>query len=350
MSSHGRRDLIAAAFLGVALLFPDFLQAQDTATVRTNSARARVPRSTAGSRNEQASLLPPSVPVKSPVEFFRELLQMSATERVAALTNRSVESRKVIMAKLKEYAVLDANERELRLQVTELRWYLWPLMNMPATNRFMQLTNIPAGQRVLVESRLKEWDSLPEDVRKELLDNEATRNFFTQLQGRTAEQQQHILATMPAAQRQALQQGIDKWNRLTEEQRRDLGDRFNQFLVLTEQERDKVLKTLSGPERRQIEKTLQTFGRLPAKERAECIESFEKFANLGLVQRQQFLRNAERWRQMTPNERQAWRELVKKVPSAASPVGLPPLPPEIPPLPAMTHSSQPAPPVATNGN
>jgi hypothetical protein len=352
MSFGGRRGFFAGALLGATLAVPILLRAQDAATTaRSNSSRPSLAHSPSGSKDDRSPPLPPNIPIKSPVEFFRELLAMTPSERSAALTNRAPESRKMILTKLKEYAALDADERELRLQVTELRWYLWPLMNTPATNRLGQLTNVPAGQRILVESRLKEWDALPDEVRKELLENEATRKYFTEIQGRTPEQQKRILAAMPPAQRQALQQGIDKWNGLTDEQRRNLSDRFNQFLVLTEPERDKVLTSLSQPERRQIEKTLQAFSRLPAKERAECIQSFEKFASLSLVQRQLFLRNAERWRQMTPNERQAWRDLVKKVPSALTPRDMPPLPPDLPPLPVMTtHSSHPAPPVATNGN
>jgi hypothetical protein len=52
-------------------------------------------------------------------------------------------------------------------------------------------------------------------------------------------------------------------------------------------------------------------------------------------QREQFLKNAERWKAMTPAERQRWRELVRQVPMwPPEPPALdePPLPP-MPPLP-----------------
>ena len=107
-------------------------------------------------------------------------------------------------------------------------------------------------------------------------------------------------------------------------------------------EKEKALKTLSEPERQQIEKTLQTFGNLGPEQRARCISSFAKFASLSLEERQQFLKNAERWKLMPPSERQAWRQLVRELP--------PPLPPRLPPpLPPLMQSRSPRQ-VVTNGN
>ena len=60
---------------------------------------------------------------------------------------------------------------------------------------------------------------------------------------------------------------------------------------------------------------------MPPDQRAQCIRSFEKFASLSLAERQQFLKNAERWKLMSPSERQAWRELVNQT-AAAPAAGL----------------------------
>jgi len=332
-----------AALIGSALLLPVSLLAQQVtnAPARGHSSSPRAPvRSPSPRPGPQPPPAPPAM--KSPVEFFRELLAMNGAERQAALTNRSPESRKVILAKLREYASLNSDERELRLQVTELRWYLWPLMNVPPTNRPAELAGIPPAFRPLVERRLSEWDKLSPDVRGKLLENEATIRYFTEIQDLSNERKQRVLETLTPAQRRKLEEGIDKWNKLGDAERQQLAVDFNQFFNLTEPERERALRTLSVPERRQIEKALQTFGRLPAAERARCLSSFEKFANLSLFQRQQFLQNAARWRLMTPVERQAWRELVTKV--------SPPLPPDLPPLPATTRSTQPSPAMATNGN
>src|SRR5215831_2341845 len=97
---------------------------------------------------------------KCPVDTFRELLAMSASERNQFLTNRSLVSQRMIQAKIKEYLELKPEMRELRLRATELRWYLVPLMNAAATNRTAQLAAIPEQVRPLVEDRLRLWDTL----------------------------------------------------------------------------------------------------------------------------------------------------------------------------------------------
>ena len=136
--------------------------------------------------------MPPLPLAQSPISFFRELLAMNPAERKQALTNRSPEVRSSILAKVREYESLKPDERELRLRVTELRWYLRPLMTAPATNRAAQLAMIPGRNRKLVEDRLREWDKLPPEVQKELLANEATIRYLTEIEGRTDEQRQQI--------------------------------------------------------------------------------------------------------------------------------------------------------------
>ena len=259
-----------------------------------------------------------------------------------ALTNRPPEVRAQILAKVREYESLKPDDRELRLSVTELRWYLWPLMAGPATNRAALLLMFPKQYRELVKDRLQEWDKVPPDVQKELLGIEPTLRYFTELQGRGDAQRPQIVTNMTPEHRQMLQQGIQQWNAMSEEQRRNTLTRFNRFFELTPAEKERVLRTLSEPERQQIEKTLQEFGNLPPEQRARCIGSFAKFASLSLEERQQFLKNAERWKLMPPSERQAWRELVRKLPPPLPPRLPPPLPPLPPPLPPRA--------MVTNGN
>ena len=264
---------------------------------------------------------PPSPPLllptsgKPPVQFFRELLAMTPFERIAALTNRSPEARKLIFAKIREYESFRPDQRELRLQATDLRYYLWPLMNSPSTNRAARLQHIPEPTRKLVEDRLEEWDKLPADVRTELLDNEAAIRYFAELSTSTELQKSNILAGLSPARREKLEAGVRQWQGLPEDQRQKMMARFNQFFDLTAAEKDKALSTLSEPERQQIEKTLRKFDRLSPLQRAQCIRSFEKFTRLSLDERQQFLKNAERWKLMSPNERQAWKDLVAKLPA-----------------------------------
>jgi hypothetical protein len=339
-----QRDMFrVAALLGACHLLSASLPAQTAtnlpALTRSNSAAVRLLATQPPAPPEP---LPPLPVARSPISFFRELLAMSPVERRQALTNRSPEIQAQILAKVREYESLKPNERELRLRVTELRWYLRPLMATPATNRAEQLAMIPEANRKLVEDRLREWDQVPSDVQKELLGIEPTLQYFAEIEGRSDQQRKEMLNSISPARREMLEKGIQKWDSMPAAQRRRTLSRFNQFFELTTPEKDKALSTLSGPERRQIEKTLRTFGSLPPDQRAECIRSFSKFASLSVEERQQFLKNAERWKLMPPSERQAWRELVNKLP--------PLLPPDLPPLPPSMPRPHRTPTVATNGH
>jgi len=331
-----------AALLAASLLLCPALWAQ----VTTNAAVAG--QADSGSALALASKLPtasspipPLPPTRSPISFFRELLAMDPPRREQALTNRPPEVRKMILDKIHEYESLSPGERELRLQVTELRWYLRPLMSIPATNRIAQLAMVPESHRELVAARLEEWDQLSPEMQRELLANEATIRYLTEIKG------------PPDGQRQ---QTLDQWSSMSEEQRRRILEHFRKFFELTVQEKQKLLGSLPALERGQIEKALRTFDNLPPEERDQCIQSFAKFAGLSPAERQQFLKSAERWKLMTPSQRAAWRAVVRTLPPPLPPgvsarlKGPPPLPPGVLPLPVSSRPMPPTPTVATNGN
>jgi predicted Fe-S protein YdhL (DUF1289 family) len=322
-----------AALLGASHLLLAALPAQAAATgavsAPANSAPARPP-------------MPSLPPALSPISFFRDLLAMDAAGREQALTNRPPQIKAQILAKVREYESLKPDERELRLRVTELRWYLRPLMSAPATNRPAQLAMIPETYRKLVEDRLQEWDKLSPDLQAELLVNESTIRYLTEIEGRTEEQRRQTLEAIPLGGRTVLERGIDKWSSLSEDRRQKMLSRFREFFELTAQEKRKVINTLPGLGRGQIEKTMRALDNLPPDQRDQCIRSLEKFAGLSLAERQQFLKSAERWKLMSPSERQVWRELVQR---------FPPLPPPpLPPLPRSLRPTPPALPIATNRN
>jgi len=342
MNWDARAGLWLAAMTAAGLLVSTSPAAEPPADAPTSdsanptSGVVRIPASI------QPSAVPPPIPLtRSPVAFFRQLLAMNALERKQALTNRSPENQKLILAKVREYAAMDPDQREERLQVTEMRWYLLPLMTAPATNRSAQLVSIPPRPRQLVEDRLREWDKLTPDVQQEWLGNEATIRYFTEIEGLSDEQRRKILEGMSPERRQKLQEGIEQWSRMPADQRRKMISRFNQFFDLTAKDKEKALRTLSGPERRQIEKTLKTFESLPPDQRAKCVRAIAKYTSLSLAERQLFLKNAERWKLLPPSQRQAWRDLVNKLP--------PPMPPDLPPMPPSPRAPRPTPAVATNG-
>jgi Protein of unknown function (DUF3106) len=250
--------------------------------------------------------LPAAARGKSPVDFFRQLLAMTPAERDDFLTNHPPKIRARILAKVGEYEALNPNERELRLRATELRWYLVPLMRESSTNRALRLAQVPDDIRDLVNARLEEWRILPPPLQQEFLENEHILRYFAHVD--VSNSPSENLWREPSAADRA------HWDALPEAERRQVASGFNQFFGLTPDEKQNTLNTLSEAERRQMEKTLQTFEKMPAAQRTECINAFAKFAGMNAPDRAEFLKNAARWSEMSPAERQTWRDLVVNVP------------------------------------
>ncbi|MFZ0828715.1 MAG: DUF3106 domain-containing protein [Verrucomicrobiia bacterium] len=269
---------------------------------------------------------PPMAHAKSPVDLFRELLAMTPEDREKYLANRPPEIGARILAKVAEYEALDPNERELRLRATELRWYLLPLMHQSPTNRAAQLAAVPDDIRDLVQDRISQWDILPPTLQQEFLEDESVLKYFERVK--------------PIGGPPGADAGNVPGFLYPDAQSRKIAEHINSFFELTEEEKQATLNTLSEAERQQIKNTLRAFDQLPVSQRTECVQAFAKFAGLSPAEQQQFLKNADRWAQMSPADRQTWRDLVTHVPD------WPPLPPGFfPPRPpvAAVHST-----VATN--
>lgn len=237
-----------------------------------------------------------SVPVStnapvSPVAAFRELLLLSPAEQEAALAARPPEIRRRLQHKIAEYQALSPEERELRLQATELRWHLLPLLHLRPEERAPMLTNVPDHLRALVESRLRQWDALPLPMQRLLLTNQPAAGFFV-WGGSAARRHRGHEPPDPSG----------------------LSQRFNRLFELTPEEKQRALQTLSEAERRHMERTLQEFEQLPPEKRARCVEAFARFATLPPAEREEFLRSAQRWAEMSPSERETWRKLVSLAP------------------------------------
>jgi hypothetical protein len=292
--------------------------------------------------------MPPPIPTISnrpPVALFRDLLEASRSERLKLLADRSPEAQKLILAKVKEYEQLPGDERQLRLRVTELRYYLWPLMNLPATNRAARLRFVPEDLRKSVEDRLRKWDRLAPDLQAELKENQAFVQWFTE----SASGASVSFTNMSALRAEQLKRGLERWLALPEDEHRRIIESFDQIFRITPEERDKVFSTLSEAEHKKIERTLAEYKGLSPEQRSQCLLALDKFASLSIEGRRQFFRNVDQWKQMTPSQRQEWRNVVQRISME------PPLPrdmdlPLLPPSPRVRVSQRPAaPPLATNG-
>jgi hypothetical protein len=288
------------------------------------SITAQVPSadSTASKRPTRPALPTPPAP-KTSTEIFRELLAASPTERDRLLATRSPEARQLIESKLREFEILPPAHRELRLRVAELQYHLSPLLRAVPAERARLLSAAPADLRPLLTHRLEAWVALDEDQRRDLLDNEPSMTWFVRLQTLPATQVTNALARVPAAQRAAVERGYSRWIALPPAERARKTADFQRFFELSESEQDKVLGSISPSERAQMEATLEQFAQLAPEQRARVVRGFQRFQELNATERMQFLQNAVRWQSMTPTERTAWRDLVRRV---TQPLPMPPNP------------------------
>jgi Protein of unknown function (DUF3106) len=280
-----------------------------------------------------AAYLPPLPHLSSPVAQFRELLALSPAARESRLTNRPPEIRRRILAKLQEYDAMNPDDRELRLRNTQLRWYLVFFMGIPPANRATQLAEVPETDRQFVKDHLDQWDRLPEEEQKEILKYEKVIEKFVDNRITNAIDATNVVATIPVSTNPSGGlKNLDAFLKLPPEERQQMYDGFQRFFELSDAERQQTIGALPVAEQAQMDAALRKFAQLPKARRAQCLKSFSQFSNMSEGEREEFLKSAARWRELPIEERQAWRDLVYRLPKG------PPLPPGIaipPPLPPM---------------
>lgn len=269
---------------------------------------------------------PPPPKPASPVAYFRKLLVMTDSERLAELANRPEAQRAGLEAKIEQYASMPANERELRLRATELRFFLLPLMRLPRDQREARLKSVPEDIRELVEDRLAQWDLIPPGFKEELLQNQAALQLFSRMNPQSPPNADELMAQLPASRTAEMDADMDRWQALSPKVQSQLLKGFNHFFQLTTDEQERTLRTLSPEERTAMQKTLRQYDALPTAQRIACIRAFQKFVLLPPGERAQFLKNADRWQAMSPEDREQWRTVVDQL------AQMPPLPPGVEPV------------------
>ena len=102
---------------------------------------------------------------------------------------------------------------------------------------------------------------------------------------------------------------------------------LEQFFDLSDKEKQKTLAALSESDRETVDRILPEFDRLDPNQRKFCLEAFRRFTELTPDERARFKKSAERWRNMSEQERTAWRQLVTKIPPLPPGADQPPSPP-----------------------
>ena len=260
---------------------------------------------------------PPRLP-PTPVDTFRKVLAMPQPEREKFLATLKPENREIVKFKLDEYQGMPADQREQRLRALQTRVWVRQLIKVPATNRAERLAALKPADRQVIEERLAEWDRLPVEKQQEVLTNEVV---IRHIQGAPDFKFDPAMPPFPPDARIAQQ--LKHWGSLSNADRTEILNNFQYFLEdLSPKDRAKALAQHPGI------KSLAPIASLPKEQRDRYIAGFKRFAALKPAERQKFLINAAHWEKMTPEQRQAWRVLAKKLaPASASP---PPPPPARP--------------------
>ncbi len=255
----------------------------------------------------------PPLPVqRSPVQTFRELLAAAPPQRSAYLAKKTPKSRELIEAKLREFEALSPAQRELRLQVAQLQFFLSPLLATEPAARADLLATLPEMDRPMIEERLRVWDALPAAAQQEILESEQSLSFFIRLETADPKQLAAVVREAPANARPEVEAQLQRWLGLPAEERARKAASFQRFFNLTEAEQARTLKQLSVTDRAQMEATITSFEQLPPATRQQCVNAFRKFADLTPGQRAEFLRDAAKWQSLSAAERAAWRRVVQR--------------------------------------
>lgn len=258
--------------------------------------------------------MPPAVR-PSPTEIFRTLLAAPPAQRELFLSQRPAPARKVIETKLREFEILPPEIRERRLQIAELQHFLLQVIGEPRERRAELLSQTPAAIRPFVEDRLLAWDRLPPDQQQDLL---TQQRILASTSGRTrpngpVPSRSHPTPPSSPPVAPDLQSALDRWQRLTPEERaRKLSD-FQRFFDLSDRDQARVLGSVPAAERRQMEATLSAYSTLPPDQRARVIRGIRRYVTLTAPERAQFVQALSQWQLMTPAERTTWRGLVDAV-------------------------------------
>ena len=285
---------------------------------------------------EPTQVAPPLPAPRSPVQTFRELLAAPVAQRQAYLARKSPAARELIEAKLREFESLNGPERELRLELAQLQHFLSPLLAVESPQRGPLLAAVPEELRTMIGERLRAWDALSPEARREIRESEQSLSHFIRLETTDPGRLAAVVAGASASVRPEVEAQLQRWLALSAEERARKTAGFQQFFNLTDREQARTLKRLDDTDRARMEATLASFEQLPPAQRQRCVEAFRQFASFTPERRAEFLRDAEKWQALSAAERAAWRRLVQRA------ADQPPLPePPWPVRPALVTTNAP---------
>ncbi|MDP7050051.1 MAG: DUF3106 domain-containing protein [Verrucomicrobiota bacterium] len=272
---------------------------------------------------------------ESPFAAFKKIVSLPEASRGVAVSKLKISSeryRKIVEAKIQEYAAMTEAERNRKLDALDFRWHLMPFMKAPQAGRAKRLASVPERFRTDIERRLTGWDQLDDGVRADLLKNESFFRYISSF-GRGRESRVALtnhIKKMPIRLREGLEGRLKDWRDKPKPERRRMTRQFHRFFDMPVAEQERALRSLSGRERARMEASLTQFKAMSRAQRELVIKSFDRLASKSQSERAAFFRNTERWNGMSEDERKKWRTLVTQMPPLPPGFGdeaRPPLPP-----------------------
>jgi hypothetical protein len=258
--------------------------------------------------NQLLSPIPVPVPEQqSPVELFRQLMAKSPGERDEYLARQSPSLRGFLRQRLQQYAAMGPEARELKLQTTELRFFLRPQLTASPAQRQIMLATTPDHYRETVRLRIERWNKLPAELQAHILKNESLLGLILQIGQPTASGLTKNLSPEVSSELKA-------WNALPQDDRLQMLSSFRSFFSFSDLEKSRIIASLPQYQRHKITGTLTALEDLPPAERAACLNALQRFGSMSVAEQQRFFRNAEAWRKITPAEQTAWRMVVREFP------------------------------------
>lgn len=272
---------------------------------------------------------------ESPFAAFKKIVSMPEASREAAVGKLKISSeryRKIVQAKVREYAAMPEAERDRKLDALDFRWHLMPLLKTSQGDRAKRLASVPERFRTDIERRLTGWDQLDEGARADLLKNESFFRYLSSF-GRGRESRVALtnhMEKMPTRLREGLEGRLKGWREKPKPERRRMTRQFHRFFDMPVAEQERALRHLPNRERERMEASLAQFKAMSRAQRELVIRSFDRLASKSQSERAAFFRNTERWNGMSEGERKKWRTLVTQMPPLPPGFGdetRPPLPP-----------------------
>ena len=273
---------------------------------------------------------PVAIPTKSPVERFRDLLAMTPAERETVLANRPKFWKDRVLAKIDQYQQMPADQREVKLQETQLRWLLRQAIQMSDGDRQQLMLRCSASEKSMLQQRLEQWEKQSTETRQEMME------YLTRMESiseKRLENQNVRPDGSSPPEFPKMDSGIEKFMNLPPSQRSQIIFGYQKFFTLSDKERKMVLNKLAEPARQAILVNVQKINQLPVEERERIMVELKKLANMSPEEQSTFLKNSQTWQSIPKGEKEAWLRLVSRKrpePPMPSELLLPPTPPPLP--------------------